>query len=696
MSDKIFPRHLERKAVLYIRQSSPYQVMHNEESRRLQYGMRLRLQQLGWQQVEVVDDDLGRSASGPVARAGFEQMVAEVCLGKIGAVAAREVSRFARNSRDWQKLVEVCRVVDTLLVDHDMVYDPQRGNDRLLLGLKGSLNEYELDLLRLRSWEARKAKALRGELILTQPAGFITIDDDRLEKDPDLRVQEAIRLVYAKFLELGTIRQVLMWFQEEGLSLPVRQHGIGGWETVWRRPAFPVIERILINPTYAGTYAYGKTEQVSLFRDGVARKANRRRPMDRWLSLIPHHHEGYIAWDQFLRIQSMIAKNVPSPRGDGPGAAKRGPALLAGLLRCRRCGRKLTITYTGREREALRYACHRGHLDVGDAKCISFGGSTVDQAISQQILQVVQPGAVEAALQAGAESSHQQSQVRDALELDLKAARYAAGRAQKQYDAVDPENRLVADELERRWNSAIEAVRKLEERIEAEQVRCQQLAPPSAEVFGTLAGDLQALWDNPATDVRIKKRIIRTLIHEVVVDVDGPAGNIALVIHWQGGVHTELNVPRRRRGQSSAHTARPIIDAVRELAKVCSDDMIASALNHNKLRTGQGNRWSRERVISLRSKHGIPRHSPEQQQADGWLNLTQAAALVGVGPKTLRLAAERGKVPFGHPLDDGPWIFHRQDLHGPAIDQLVQQARRRTGKAAEPNPEQLSLDLTNT
>jgi DNA invertase Pin-like site-specific DNA recombinase len=696
MSDKIFPRHLERKAVLYIRQSSPYQVMHNEESRRLQYGMRLRLQQLGWQEVEVVDEDLGRSAAGPVARAGFEQMVAEVCLGKVGAVAAREVSRFARNSRDWQKLVEVCRVVDTLLVDHDMVYDPRRGNDRLLLGLKGSLNEYELDLLRLRSWEARKAKALRGELLLTPPAGFIKTEDDRVEKDPDRRVQEAIRLVYAKFLELGSVRQVLMWFLDEGLSLPARRHDAGGWETVWRRPTYPIVERILTNPAYGGTYAYGRTEQVSLFREGSACKTTRRRPVDQWLSLIPEHHEGYIAWDQFQRIQSMIAKNAPSPTEDSPGAAKRGPALLAGLLRCRRCGRKLTVIYTGFKHDALRYACHRGYLDIGEAKCISFGGSTVDEAISQQILQVVQPGAVEAAVQAGTEYSGQQSQVHDALELDLKAARYAAQRAQKQYDAVDPENRLVADELERRWNVAMEAVRTLEQRIEAEQVRYQQLVPPSAEAFQSLAGDLAAIWNRSDTDVRIKKRIIRTLIHEVVVDVDSAAGSIALVIHWQGGIHTELNVPCRRRGQCNAHTARPVIDAVRDLVKICSDEVIAGVLNHNNLRTGRNNRWTRERVISLRSTHSIPRHSPEQQQADGWMNLTQAADLVGVSPKTLRLAAERGKVPFCHPLADGPWIFNRHDLHGPAIDQLVQQARHRTGKAAGPSPGQLTLDGTST
>lgn len=232
MSEKVFPRHTERKAILYVRQSSPYQVLHNDESRRLQYGMRVRLERLGWNQVGVVDEDLGCSAAGGVTRTGFEQMVAEVCLGKVGAVAAREVSRFARNSREWQHLVEVCRVVDTLLIDQEMVYDPRRSNDRLLLGLKGTLNEYELELLRLRSWEARREKARRGELIITPPVGFIKTGDDRLEMDPDRRTQEAIRLVFTKFLELGTVRQVLMWFLDKGLSLPTRRHAGAGWDGV--------------------------------------------------------------------------------------------------------------------------------------------------------------------------------------------------------------------------------------------------------------------------------------------------------------------------------------------------------------------------------------------------------------------------------------------------------------------------------
>jgi DNA invertase Pin-like site-specific DNA recombinase len=260
MSDKIKPHHLQRKAVLYIRQSSPDQVLHNQESRRLQYAMKERLGQLGWQEIEVIDDDLGYTASGTVTRQGFERMVAEVCLGKVGVVAARELSRFARNNREWQQLIEMCRVVDTLLLDKEMVYAPRESNDRLLLGLKGSLNEYELELLRARSVEARHAKARRGELVVSAPVGFVKTTDQRFEKDPDRRVQEAILLVFRKFRELGSVRQTLLWFLEEGLPLPARQSDAA---IIWKRPIYGTLWRMLTNPIYGGAYAYGKTEAIT-------------------------------------------------------------------------------------------------------------------------------------------------------------------------------------------------------------------------------------------------------------------------------------------------------------------------------------------------------------------------------------------------------------------------------------------------
>jgi DNA invertase Pin-like site-specific DNA recombinase len=672
MSEKVKAQHVARKAMLYVRQSSAYQVTHNLESQKLQYAMQDRLRQLGWREIEVVDEDLGRSAAGTVARAGFERMVSEVCLGRVGAVAAREVSRFARNSREWQQLVEVCRVVDTVLVDQDTVYAPRQSNDRLLLGLKGSLNEYELDLLRQRSVEARYAKARRGALLQAVPVGFVKTEDQRLEKDPDRRVQQAIALVFRKFAELGTVRQTLCWFLEHGLDLPA--HTPRG-TTHWRRPAYRALYRMLTSPAYGGAYAYGKTEQRVRYEDGTPHRISRRKPRDQWLTLLPNAHEGYVSWAEFQHIQGAITAN--SLRTDGLGAAKRGAALLAGLLRCRRCGRKLTVRYTGSRHDVLRYVCNRGWLDNGDPRCLAFGGLAVDDAIAREVLRAVQPAAVEAALVAHEQAARQHDEVVEALRRDLEAARYAAQRAQRQYDATDPENRLVAGELEQRWNRALAHVEELEARIASHTAGRGPEAPaPTREEFAELATRLEAVWTAPGTDVRLKKRIVRTLLREVLVEVDSTAGVITLVLHWAGGVHTALRVPRRRRGQSRTQTPPAIVDAVTSLARICSDTLIAGILNRNGLQTGRGNRWTQERVTALRSHYRIPCHDRERQAAEGWLNLTEAAARVGLSPKTLRLAVERGEIIAEHPLPEGPWIFSKSALETDTARALVRRVRQ--------------------
>jgi len=302
VSEKIKSQHVGRKALLYIRQSSIYQVNHNLEGQKLQYGMQQRLHMLGWREIEVIDEDLGCSGAGTVTRSGFERMVAQVCMGRVGAVAAREVSRFARNSREWQQLVEVCRVVDTVLIDQETIYDPRQSNDRLLLGLKGSLNEYELDLLRQRSLEARREKARRGELIVRAPVGYVK-SEDRLEKDPDRRVQEAILSVYSKFAELGTVRQTLLWFLEHDLQLPVQT--VEG-EIDWKRPTYQTVYQMLTNPAYGGAYAYGKTEHVTEYENGEPRRRCHHKPRQCWLVLIPGTHSGYVSWEQFEQVQSAM------------------------------------------------------------------------------------------------------------------------------------------------------------------------------------------------------------------------------------------------------------------------------------------------------------------------------------------------------------------------------------------------------
>ena len=691
MSEKIQPRHLARRAVLYVRQSSAHQVQHNEESQRLQYAMADRLRALGCKEVETIDEDLGKSAAGKTERSGFQRLVTQVSLGEVGVIGARELSRFARNSTDWQKLMNICRLVDTLLVDHEAIYDLRQSNDLLLLGLKGTMNEYELDLLRVRALEAKKEKARRGEYYGKIAVGYRKTGEG-IEKHPDARVQQTIRSVFEMVLELGSARQVLLWQQENGLEVPVNRNDRG--DIRWRKPTSSWLSMVLTNPIYAGSYAYGRTAQVTTIReDGTLEQKVTRRPLQAASVLLHDRHDGYITLDVFERIQLMLTKNSQRRNRPGPGAARIGLGLLTGILRCLRCGAKLIVSYGGGDSRVHRYECSRANLDHGEARCINFSGLDIDARVSELVLLVVEPAAIEASAKVAAETSSQNDGVIEALRLELKAARYAAERAERQYDVVEPENRLVADELERRWNVALERVSEIERRLEAASMQT-----PKGRVelsrFANLGDDVARIWHSPSTDIRLKKRIVRTLIEELVVDTSEQQVNV--VVHWKGGVHTELVIPRRRRGQNRVHTPPGTIDAIRSLARVCSDEQIARALNASEIRTARDHLWTSTLVRSFRSKHAIDVCVRGDTNAL-WLNLKQAASLAKVAEVTLRLAIERGALEASRPVSRGPWIIERAELLRPEVlERLTKKPRPRSNPHAAPTPKQLTLMIPRT
>jgi DNA invertase Pin-like site-specific DNA recombinase len=685
---KITPEHLSRSAVVYVRQSTPHQVSNNLESQRRQYGLVERGRQLGWNDVQVIDDDLGRSGGG-VARPGFEKLLAAICEGRVGAVLSIEASRLARNGRDWHTLLEFCGLVDTLIIDEDGIYDPRSTNDRLLLGMKGTMSEMELSVFRQRTREAIAQKARRGELFLTVAIGYVKTADDRIEKDPDRRIQDAIALVFAKFAELQTVRQVLVWFRQENILLPAIVQGAGKRPIEWKAPHYQTLHHMLINPVYSGCYVFGRRSTHVTIKEGRKRvnRSLHRDPQD-WEVLIKDHHEGYISWEQFERNQRLMADNANGKSYLGRGSIRRGEALLAGLFRCARCGRKLSVAYSGTGAKP-RYVCHGTSATMGTKKCIAFGGVRIDRAVAAEVLDRLQPLGVEAALAALASQGHEQVEKRHQLENALQAARYEAARAHRQYDAVDPDNRMVASELERRWNEKLGRVQALEAALAEVVARpASILSPDDRERLMSLSKDLARAWDSVGATIETKKKIIRLLIAEIVVDV---RDTLDLIIHWQGGDHTRLTVKKYKAGRNRWVTDAEVIDLVRVLARQMPDASIAAVLNRSGKSTGRGQSWTRTRVCSLRYQNEIAAYREGERAERGEATLQEAAELLSVSPSTILRMLNAGILPANQLCKGAPWIIRHVDLQREDIRREAQ--RRRLRRPTSDNHLQIDLDL---
>jgi DNA invertase Pin-like site-specific DNA recombinase len=463
MTRELPPSVLSRRAVVYVRQSTSVQVTENLESQRQQYELADLARSYGFKDVATIDADLGISASGTSERPGFRNLVGQICEGVVGAVFCLEASRLARNGRDWHHLLELCALVDACVIDADGVYHPGLPNDRLLLGLKGTMSEFELTTLRRRLLEAARAKARRGELRLPVPVGYVWPQDTGLTIDPDRRVQDAIRGVFRLYERHGSAHQVMMHMRSKGLLFPRPAEAKQLTALVWRAPCYRNIISVLRNPFYAGAYAYGKSRVQTRIVDGAARKTyGRACPRDQWTALVRDHHEAYVSWEDYERNQERLSRSSFSKPAGATKAARGGLALMTGLLRCRRCGRMLQVLYGGHGTRYARYNCRRGHAMQGLNPCISFGAQRPDSVIAKEILVAIQPLAVEAAIVAERDVAEQMSEQRRALELELQQAEYEVKVAARRYHAVDPDNRLVAAELEARWNAALTKLRAID------------------------------------------------------------------------------------------------------------------------------------------------------------------------------------------------------------------------------------------
>jgi DNA invertase Pin-like site-specific DNA recombinase len=684
MNPKITPEHTRRGAVVYVRQSTMGQVVENTESQRRQYALTEAALAMGFVTVSTIDDDLGRSGSGLVERPGFQRLVAGVCSGAVGAVFCIEASRLARNGRDWHHLIDLCALVGTLIVDPDGVYEPRLMNDRLLLGLKGTMSEYELSLLRQRGLAARDSKARRGELRYSLPPGYCWDELGRIEIDSDERVADAIRLIFRKFEELGSARQVLLWARQAEIQLPVVRHGTRRSRIGWRTAGYHSILAVLRHPLYAGAYVFGRKGQRTQVIDGRARKTSgHRRPMEQWSVLLRGHHPGYITWEEFERNQTMISENAHMQKRMARKSARGGRALLTGLVRCGRCARMMRVFYGMRSGHAHRYQCRGDDMRVGADLCVGIGGVRVDRAVAQQLLDAVSPHAVEAALAAAARSTTADDDIRQALRRELEEAKYEADLAARRHEAVDPAKRLVARELESRWDAALAQVSRLEERLAHHDATAASRPQVDHDALLALAHDLPVAWNAPTADMRTKQRIVRILIHEVVVDLDASTNEAIVTIHWAGGRHTEVRVARVRGGRYPDDRHPSAVEVVQKMGGQWPDREVAVTMNRMRCKAEGSRSWTAYRVRELRERLGIAAFDPDSSRAET-ITVDETARRLSICVASVHKLIRSSVLPATQIMPSAPWQIPVAALASDAVQIGVREiAARRPRNLAE-------------
>jgi DNA invertase Pin-like site-specific DNA recombinase/DNA-binding transcriptional regulator YiaG len=680
---KVTASHLARTAYLYVRQSTLRQVLNNTESTTRQYALRQRAVAMGWpvEQIVTIDNDQGQSGASAADRKGFQHLVAEVGMGRAGIVLGLEVSRLARNNADWHRLLEICALTDTLICDEDGLYDPACFNDRLLLGLKGTMSEAELHFIRARLRGGQLSKARRGELQMALPVGLVTDPAGKVVLDPDAGVQHAVRHLFATFARTGSARAVVQAFNAEQLLFPARvRFGPHKGELAWMPLKHWRVLRTLHNPRYAGAFVYGRRRER---KHPNGKTFHETLPREQWTALIPDAHPGYISWDQFEHNQTLLDSNAQAyglERTAGP--AREGPALLQGLAVCSRCGRRMTVRYHQRRGvEVPDYQCVGESIQAGAPRCLTVPGAGVDTAIAQLLLDTVTPLALEVALTVQAELEARADEADALRRSHVERARHRADLARRRYLAVDPDNRLVADSLEADWNDALRQLQTAHDDYERAAASASALSDEHKTRIRALAADFPALWSDPATPQRERKRMARLLINDVTV---AKTDQIHLHVRFRGGQTTTVTIPIPPTGWKARQTDPDTFALLDRLLDDHTDAEVADALNAARHRSGEHKVFTRRIVLHLRHAHQLPSHA-ERLRARGLLTIDEIAERLDVHRSTIKAWHHAGLLVSHKANDKNERLF---EPPAPGDPRLIKRMGSRLAKRVliEPTP----------
>lgn len=690
---KLSPRHLERIAFVYLRQSSPGQVKKNVEGGERQRQMQHQVQEWGWpkHQVRVLGGDTGCSGSSVHGRDDYQVMLESVMAQEAGLICGRDLSRLARDNQDWNQLVRLCRYQGVLLADEHRLYDPTDPQDRVVLGIQGAFNEFELAMICDRMQKSRIQKARRGELYEGFPPGYICRHAPLYEKHPDPRVQRAIEKVFQEYEHAPSACQMLRRLLEQGYQLPVVPSGSEWRDVQWTAPRYQQLVDMLRNPTYAGIYARGRRKTYTILNEeGHAEKKRQRVARDHWDVFLEGHHEPYISQETWERNLEKLASSAASRKQmTNPRSPQSGSGLMVGLLRCRRCGHKLHATYRSGK---VSYLCRKGaaQRDAGGKACFSFRGARVEARLVDLILEVVSPAGVELAQQAAAILVAGRQQQRQLMVDRLEACREAEARAAREYKMTDATYTTVRRRLAQEWDDSLQALQIQQTRL-ATFEKQNGLAPSDEQQaeLQRLSADLGRIWNHPQVDAVLKKQILRTLINELVVDVEQPANDVVVTIHWVGGHHTELREPRHWRRQRAKGV--DLVRVVGTLRKVLEDTAIANVLNREKLPAANGDTWTARRVAAFRKKHELPAFNMEAKEQYGWLTQAEAATRLQISSMSMTRLVQEGIVPAEQPLRGLPSVINQADLQLTQIQGAVDQLKASSNRPLSRHRDQLSL-----